>query len=49
MRGDRNRELRWYMDINNLTDEVYSENVSVPTPRIAHQLHPRPPANVMMG
>ncbi len=50
VRGEKGRSVRWYMDINNMTNEVYAENVSganafgQPT-----SFNPRPPANVMFG
>ncbi len=50
VRGEQGRNVRWYMDLNNLTDKVYADNVSganaqgQPT-----SFNPRPPANVMVG
>lgn len=50
VRGEKGRSVRWYMDVNNMTNEVYAENVSganalgQPT-----SFNPRPPANVMFG
>lgn len=50
MGGEQKPNVRWYVDINNMTDEIYAENVSganaqgEPT-----SFNPRPPANVMLG
>lgn len=53
MRNDGDRTARWYLDINNLTDEVYSENVTGgPHPtqgNVPTSYSPRPPTNVMVG
>jgi outer membrane receptor protein involved in Fe transport len=52
-RTDDGRSARWYMDINNVTDEVYSEIASGgPHPTqgdVPTTLSPMPPANVMVG
>ncbi len=50
MRTAQGRNVRWYMDVNNLADEVYGENISganaqgQPT-----SFNPRAPTNVMAG
>jgi outer membrane receptor protein involved in Fe transport len=52
-RTDDGRSARWYLDINNITDEVYSEIASGgPHPTqglVPTTLSPMPPANVMVG
>ncbi|MBK8162249.1 MAG: TonB-dependent receptor [Gammaproteobacteria bacterium] len=53
MRHNDEGSARWYLDINNLTDEVYSENVTGgPHPtqgNVPTSYSPRPPTNVMVG
>ncbi|MGE0289614.1 MAG: TonB-dependent receptor [Acetobacteraceae bacterium] len=53
MRQDDEGSARWYLDINNLTDEVYSENVTGgPHPtqgNVPTSYSPRPPTNIMVG
>ncbi|MCC6302783.1 MAG: TonB-dependent receptor [Gammaproteobacteria bacterium] len=53
MHDDGERTARWYLDINNLTDELYSENVGGgPHPtqgNVPTSYSPRPPRNVMVG
>lgn len=53
MRHNDEGSARWYLDINNLTDEVYSENVTGgPHPTqgdVPTSYSPRPPTNVMVG
>ena len=46
-RFDRGRSLRWYMDVNNLTDKTYAEAVwfGFNTKNYA----PAPPANLTRG
>lgn len=50
MRNDQHSNLRWYLDVNNLTDEEYAEGVSGadangnPT-----SYNPRPPRSYMIG
>lgn len=51
-RTDNGRSARIYLDINNIFDEVYSENVSgadALTGTVPTSYSPRPPANAMVG
>ena len=48
-RTDDGRGGRVYLDVNNITDEVYSENVSGGLNGVPTSYSPRPPANAMVG
>ncbi len=50
VRGENNISARWYLDINNLTDKVYSEGVSSTAGQTEpNSFNPRPPMNFMVG